>query len=208
LRWPIRVVTLGGAGLLFGAAMFGVHSLGVEFLPHLEEGNLFIRAELPPSISLEAGSPPPMRSAAASTYPEIERVLSTQGRPDDGTDPTGFFNAEFFVPLKPQKEWPAGMDKDKLVAQLNKDLTDRFPGVDFSFSQIIEDNVAEAASGVKGANSVKLFGPDLDTLQKIANQIKDEMSKVRASPTLACSSRWASPPCASMSTAKRRADMV
>jgi multidrug efflux pump subunit AcrB len=71
------------------------------------------------------------------------------------------------------------MDKDKLVAQLNKDLTDRFPGVDFSFSQIIEDNVAEAASGVKGANSVKLFGPDLDTLQKIANQIKDEMSKVR-----------------------------
>jgi len=174
------VVTIGGGLLLFGAAMVGVRSLGVEFLPHLEEGNLFIRGELPTSISLEAGLPTTnaIRRRIAS-YPETQNVLSTQGRPDDGTDPTGFFNAEFFVPLKPQKEWPAGMDKDKLVAQMSKDLAEHFPGVDFSFSQIIEDNVAEAASGVKGANSVKLFGPDLETLQKIANQIKDEMAKVQ-----------------------------
>jgi cobalt-zinc-cadmium resistance protein CzcA len=79
--------------------------------------------------------------------PEVLSVLSAHGRPDDGTDATGFFNIEYFVPLKPFDEWPRGMDKEKLVAELSKKLRDKYPGVDFSFSQMIEDNVEEAASG-------------------------------------------------------------
>jgi cobalt-zinc-cadmium resistance protein CzcA len=112
------------------------------------------------------------------TYPEVETVISQHGRPDDGTDTTGFFNAEFFVPLKPFNTWPSGMDKAKLTKILNDDLTNRFPGVDFNFSQNIEDNVEEAASGVKGENSVKLFGGDLEMLQKTAERIKDVMATV------------------------------
>ena len=97
-------------------------------------------------------------------------VVSQHGRPDDGTDATGFFNAEFFVPLKPFDTWPAGVDKDKLTEQMTAKLEDEFPGVDFNFSQYIEDNVEEAASGVKGENSVKLFGGDLETLEKHGEQ--------------------------------------
>ena len=87
--------------------------------------------------------------------------MSQHGRPDDGTDATGFFNAEFFVPLQPFDTWPVGVDKEKLVDGMTKQLNDDFPGVDFNFSQYIEDNVEEAASGVKGENSIKLFGGDL-----------------------------------------------
>ena len=175
-----RVLTIGGALLLLVAAMVGVRSLGIEFLPHLEEGNLYIRASLPPSISLEAGQPVVngVRRLIAQ-YPEVESVLSAHGRPDDGTDSTGFFNAEFFVPLKPSAAWPAGVTKESLTAELSTKLQARYPGVDFSFSQYIEDNVDEAASGVKGANSIKLFGPDLATLEKYADAIKIQMAKVR-----------------------------
>lgn len=175
-----RVLTIGGALLLLVAAMVGVRSLGIEFLPHLEEGNLYIRASLPPSISLEAGQPVVngVRRLIAQ-YPEVESVLSAHGRPDDGTDSTGFFNAEFFVPLKPSAAWPAGVTKERLTAELSTKLQARYPGVDFSFSQYIEDNVDEAASGVKGANSIKLFGPDLATLEKYADAIKIQMAKVR-----------------------------
>lgn len=174
-----RVLAVGGAVLLLGAAMIGMRSLGIEFLPHLEEGNMYIRANLPASISLEAGQPVVngVRRMIAS-YPEVESVLSAHGRPDDGTDSTGFFNAEFFVPLKPFDSWPAGVTKETLTAELSKKLKAKYPGVDFSFSQYIEDNVEEAASGVKGANSIKLFGPDLATLEKYADEIKDKMAKV------------------------------
>ena len=174
-----RVLAVGGALLLLAAAMVGVRSLGIEFLPHLEEGNMYIRASLPASISLEAGQPvvDGVRRMIAS-YTEVESVLSAHGRPDDGTDSTGFFNAEFFVPLKPFGTWPAGVTKETLTAELSKKLQAKYPGVDFSFSQYIEDNVEEAASGVKGANSIKLFGPDLATLEKYADQIKDKMAKV------------------------------
>ena len=174
-----RVLAVGGALLLLAAAMVGVRSLGIEFLPHLEEGNMYIRASLPASISLEAGQPvvDGVRRMIAS-YTEVESVLSAHGRPYDGTDSTGFFNAEFFVPLKPFGTWPAGVTKETLTAELSKKLQAKYPGVDFSFSQYIEDNVEEAASGVKGANSIKLFGPDLATLEKYADQIKDKMAKV------------------------------
>ena len=175
-----RVLTLGGAGLLFVVALLGVRSLGVEFLPHLEEGNMYIRASLPASISLEGGQPSvnAIRRKIA-TYPEVESVLSAHGRPDDGTDATGFFNAEFFVPLKSADKWPARVTKETLTAQMSADLAQHFPGVEFNFSQYIEDNVEEAASGVKGANSVKVYGPDLATLERTADQIKAEMAKVR-----------------------------
>ena len=175
-----RIVVLGGALLLVGASLVGMRSLGVEFLPHLEEGNLYIRASLPPSISLDEGQPTVngIRRILAS-YPEVEDVISQHGRPDDGTDATGFFNAEFFTPLKPADQWPAGMTKDKLTRELSEKLSRAYPGVDFAFSQYIEDNVEEAASGVKGANSIKLFGPDLATLERVASRIRDEMAKVR-----------------------------
>ncbi|MEG3175568.1 CusA/CzcA family heavy metal efflux RND transporter [Sphingomonas sp. RB3P16] len=174
-----RVIAVGGAVLLLCAALLGMRSLGIEFLPHLEEGNMYIRASLPGSISLEAGQPvvDGVRRMIAA-YPEVDSVLSAHGRPDDGTDSTGFFNAEFFVPLKPFDTWPAGVTKETLTAELSKKLQAKYPGVDFSFSQYIEDNVEEAASGVKGANSIKLFGPDLATLEHYADQIKDRMAKV------------------------------
>jgi cobalt-zinc-cadmium resistance protein CzcA len=174
-----RILTLGGAVLLLGLAALAASSLGLEFLPHLEEGNFWIRAEMPAAVSLESSNHfvNEMRREMGR-YPEVETVVSQHGRPDDGTDTTGFFNAEFFVPLKPFDKWPAGMTKPKLTRILNDDLTRRFPGVDFNFSQNIEDNVEEAASGVKGENSVKLFGGDLATLQKTAERIKDVMATV------------------------------
>ncbi len=168
-----RILTLGGLGVMVLVTILAGRSLGLEFLPHLEEGNFWIRAEMPQSISLEAGSDTVngIRSVIRQ-FPEVETVVSQHGRPDDGTDATGFFNAEFFVPLKPFDSWPAGMNKAKLTAQLNDALTRRFPGVDFNFSQNIEDNVEEAASGVKGENSVKVFGGDLTTLQATAEKIQ------------------------------------
>src|SRR5580704_9927136 len=174
-----RIVTLGGAALLFALAAIALPSLGLEFLPKLEEGNLWIRATLPPSISLEEanGYVNRMRRVIKS-FPEPVTVISQNGRPDDGTDATGFFNAEFFVPLKPFDTWPGGVDKEKLTQQVSGALESQFPGVEFNFSQYIEDNVEEAASGGKGENSVKLFGNDLATLEKTAVKIKQVMSNV------------------------------
>jgi cobalt-zinc-cadmium resistance protein CzcA len=172
-----RVLTLGlGAIILCLAALIGTQ-LGSEFLPHLEEGNLWIRATMPASISLEASDTyvNQMRQLIKS-YPEVRTVVSQHGRPDDGTDATGFFNAEFFAPLTPTGEWPLGVDKESLVADMTVRLQRRFPGVDFNFSQYIQDNVEEAASGVKGENSVKLFGNDLPTLQKTADTIRNIMA--------------------------------
>jgi cobalt-zinc-cadmium resistance protein CzcA len=118
-------------------------------------------------------------------FPEIETVVSQQGRPDDGTDATGFFNAEFFAPLKPGKAWRKGVNKDKLIEEVNAALEAKFPGVGFNFSQYIQDNVEEAVSGVKGENSVKLIGNDLVVLTEIAEKIKDAMSNVRGVADLA-----------------------
>jgi cobalt-zinc-cadmium resistance protein CzcA len=174
-----RIVTLSAAALLLGLAAAALPSLGLEFLPKLEEGNLWIRATLPPSISLEeANSYVNRMRGVIKSFPEAITVISQNGRPDDGTDATGFFNAEFFVPLKTFDDWPRGVDKEKLTQQVNEALEAQFPGVEFNFSQYIEDNVEEAASGVKGENSVKLFGNDLATLEKTAAKIKDVMSMV------------------------------
>ncbi len=174
-----RLLTLGAAAMLVLGAGLSVRTLGVEFLPTLEEGNMWIRATMPTSISLAEGQK--VVNAARKiikSYPEIETVVSQHGRPDDGTDATGFFNAEFFAPLKPTSQWPAGMTKEKLTAAMNHQLEQRFPGVEWNFSQYIQDNVEEAASGVKGANSIKLFGPDLATLEQYGAKIEATMAKV------------------------------
>ena len=174
-----RLLTLGGGTMVLVLALLAVRTLGLEFLPKLEEGNFWIRATLPTSISIEEGNGYVNRMRRIiGSYPEVKTVVSQHGRPDDGTDATGFFNAEFFVPLKPADTWPAGTNKDKLTEQMTEALTQQFPGVDFNFSQYIEDNVEEAASGVKGENSVKVYGNDLETLEHTANQIAKIMADV------------------------------
>jgi cobalt-zinc-cadmium resistance protein CzcA len=174
-----RLLTLGGGTMVLVLALLAVRTLGLEFLPKLEEGNFWIRATLPTSISIEEGNGYVNRMRRIiGSYPEVKTVVSQHGRPDDGTDATGFFNAEFFVPLKPADTWPAGTNKDKLTEQMTEALTQHFPGVDFNFSQYIEDNVEEAASGVKGENSVKVYGNDLETLEHTANQIAKIMADV------------------------------
>jgi len=153
--------------------------LGTEFLPKLEEGNLWIRALLPPTITLEAGmeSVARMRNVIKS-YAPVRTVVSEQGRGEDGTDPDGSFVAEFFVPLKPFDEWPNGLTKEELVKQMSDHLRREFVGVDFNFSQYIQDNIEEAVSGVKGENSVKIFGRDLAELERLSKALKTEIATV------------------------------
>jgi cobalt-zinc-cadmium resistance protein CzcA len=188
LNWAIsnrRLVLVGAVGLAAMTIVFG-RSLGLEFLPKLEEGNLWIRATLPSTISLQEGNAyvNEMRRLIRSR-PEVEAVVSQHGRPDDGTDAAGFFNAEFFAPLKPASEWPGTHDKEVLTAELLGQLQDKFPGVEFNFSQYLQDNVSEAVSGVKGENSIKLYGNDLQALTETANKIKFALSTVQGITDLA-----------------------
>ncbi|MBV8379627.1 MAG: efflux RND transporter permease subunit [Paucibacter sp.] len=182
LRWSLqrRFVTafLGLTFLLL--ALLLTQRIGREFLPALEEGNLWIRATMPPTISLEAGMDKVDRiRAILKSHPEVQTVVSQHGRPDDGSDAAGFNNAEFFVPLKPFDEWPRGYTKDQLVADLQKQFGSEFAGIEFNFSQYIQDNVEEGLSGVKGANSVKIVGPDLVVLEKLADEVQQQMERVR-----------------------------
>ena len=171
------VILLGLAFL--GFSVFLASNLGTEFLPPLEEGNLWIRASMPPTISLEAGMPIVNRMRAIlKSHPEVITVVSQHGRPDNGSDATGFFNAEFFVPLKPFEKWEAGRTKDDLVRDLQDEFAKEFTGIDMNFSQYIQDNIEEGLSGVKGANSIKIIGPDLAKLEDLANQVKKVMSDV------------------------------
>src|SRR5215468_6293407 len=180
-----RVVLIAATALIV-MTIFAVRLLGLEFLPKLEEGNLWIRATLPSTISLQEGNSyvNEMRRLIGSR-PEVEAVVSQHGRPDDGTDAAGFFNAEFFAPLKPAKEWPANEDKDALTAKLLAQLQEKFPGVEFNFSQYLQDNVSEAVSGVKGENSIKLYGNDLQALTTTANKIKSVLATVQGITDLA-----------------------
>jgi cobalt-zinc-cadmium resistance protein CzcA len=174
-----RVGTVAVAAIVLLGAGLAARSLGLEFLPKLEEGNLYIRATLPASISLESGSRYVDRVRdIIRSYPEVQAVVSQQGRPDDGTDAAGFFNAEFLAPLKPASTWRNGWTKEQLVDNMNAKLQDALPGVEFNFSQYISDNVEEAASGVKGENSVKIFGNDLKQLTEVAEKVRDSLSKV------------------------------
>ena len=181
-----RMLILAGLTGLLLLVMYAVQILGLEFLPKLEEGNLWIRATMPATISLDAGDDyvNSMRNLIRS-FPEVETVVSQHGRPDDGTDPAGFFNAEFFASLKPMTQWRKGLDKDDLTAEMLAKLTEKYPGVSFNFSQYLQDNVAEAVSGVKGENSIKLFGNDLRTLTDTANAIRSQLEKVSGIADLA-----------------------
>src|SRR5271156_4670771 len=112
-------------------------------------------------------------------HPEVLTVLSQHGRPDNGSDASPFSNVELFAPLKPFDEWPANLTKEKLTEELQQQFSEEMPGIGFNFSQYIQDNVEEALSGVKGANSVKIVGPNLQTLEELATQVMAEMTKVR-----------------------------
>ncbi|MBV9559196.1 MAG: efflux RND transporter permease subunit [Bradyrhizobium sp.] len=182
LQWALRslrtAVTIGGVFLAL--SFLAASQLGSEFLPALEEGNFWIRAALPPTISLEAGTEATRKMREILLrHPEVITVVSQHGRPDNGSDASPFSNVELFAPLKPFDEWPPNVTKETLTDQLQKEFAEELPGIGFNFSQYIQDNVEEALSGVKGANSVKIVGSNLEVLEKLAGQVKDEMAKVR-----------------------------
>ncbi|WP_319244342.1 CusA/CzcA family heavy metal efflux RND transporter [uncultured Propionivibrio sp.] len=182
LIWALenrRQTVAGGAAFLLIAIVLLLR-IGTEFLPTLEEGNLWIRATMPPTISLEAGMGKVDRMRQIlKAHPETITVVSQHGRPDDGSDAAGFYNAELFVPLKPFKEWRSGYTKEMLMAEVQQEFAAEFPGIEFNYSQYIQDNIQEQLSGVKGANSVKIIGPDLNVLEKIADQVLREMTQIR-----------------------------
>ena len=170
------------AALIFGATLLLVPYIGGEFMPHLDEGALWVRATMPYTISYEEASKfaPQVRDLLAK-YPMVTDVGSELGRPDDGTDPTGFFNCEFYVGLRPYKDatWKTGPvhDKRELIEDLQKRLQ-AFPGVIFNYTQPAEDAVDEALTGLKSALAVKVYGPDLNVLQDRALEIKRRLSQV------------------------------
>lgn len=189
-----RWVTLGVMGAMVVVTAVLTLKLGREFMPELEEGNLWIRGMYPVNASLESvadGSR--LARRIIRQYPEVRLVANQIGRPDDGTDPEGFNKSEFFVPLRPEKEWPAMQDQDgllrlfrakrprsklELVNQMDAELKARLIGVDWNFSQNIRDNVMEALSGVKGDNSVKIVGPNLDELEQTAERVQNALQGI------------------------------
>jgi cobalt-zinc-cadmium resistance protein CzcA len=184
LDWCLdhRRLTLLIGVLIFAAAMLLVPFIGGEFMPHLDEGALWVRATMPYTISFEESSKivPQVRNILIS-YPQVTVVGSEHGRPDDGTDPTGFFNAEFYVGLKPYDDpaWKGKFDtKEKLIAAIDKRL-EAFPGIIFNYTQPAEDAVDEALTGLKSSLAVKIYGPDLDVLEKKAVEIKKTLENVR-----------------------------
>ncbi len=180
MEWVMdrRLLVIGfSAGLVLLAAL-AMRSLGGEFMPALEEGNLWVRATMPVDISFDQADR--LTSNIRRMFkesPEVDTVVSQLGRPDDGTDPTSFFNAEFLANLKPASEWRRGLGKEGLIEEIERRLK-TIPGVIFNFSQVIEDNVEEAMSGVKGENSIKLFGTDLKLMEAKAAEIESVMHAV------------------------------
>ncbi len=174
--------TMTGATLIFAATLLLIPFIGGEFMPHLDEGALWVRATMPYTVSFETASKfsPQVRNILLK-YPMVTDVGSELGRPDDGTDPTGFFNDEFYIGLKPYNDasWKTGTihNKAELTADIQKQLQ-TFPGVIFNYTQPAEDAVDEALTGLKSALAVKIYGPDLNTLQSKALEIKRRLSKV------------------------------
>ncbi len=187
-----RYVTVGlMAALVVVTVLWPLRNLGREFMPELEEGNLWIRAIFPVHVSLDSVSDPVRKARdimSSGEYPEIAAIMVQAGRPDDGTDPAGFNNVEFFVPLRPEKNWPTVTRPDgerkvrtrhDITADLGAELNRKLPGIEWAFSQYIRDNVMEAISGVKGDNSVKIYGPDLNKLEELAEKVKNKLAAVR-----------------------------
>jgi len=176
------MVGIGVAGLCLAAFLVYSGVIGSEFLPHLDEGALWVRGTLAPSAGPSEG----IRVANQAriilcSFPEVPQCASQTGRPDDGTDTTGFFNTEYFVDLKPKEQWRPVFheNKEELIAAMNRELNDKIPGVVWGFSQPIEDNMEEAVSGVKGELATKVYGDDLKVLEEKANEIVDVMRGVR-----------------------------
>ena len=175
--------TLGISTFLFAVAIFLSFGgpIGSEFLPHLDEGSIWVRGTLPPSEGPTASIDFTNKARVVmASFPEVTQVVSQTGRPDDGTDTTGFFDTEYFVDLKPMDQWRPlfHQNKDLLIAAMDKQLQ-RFPGVIWNYSQPISDNMEEAVSGVKGELAVKLYGDDLRTLEHKAEEIQSQMANVR-----------------------------
>ncbi|MGI4883338.1 MAG: efflux RND transporter permease subunit [Janthinobacterium lividum] len=177
MAYPRRTMAVAVAALVLGVGSF--HFVGTEFLPHLNEGSIYVRASMPLSIALEDSYQYTEKFRQVfEQYPEVRGVISQTGRPNDGTDATGFFNQEFFVDLYPADEWKRSITKDQLIAEMQGALA-KYRGVDFNFSQPISDNVEEAVSGVKGSIAVKITGADLNVLDKKATQVYDQLKKVK-----------------------------
>jgi cobalt-zinc-cadmium resistance protein CzcA len=199
--WQLKVclnfrwITIAIMGALIVGTGFLIPHLGNEFMPELEEGNLWIRGTSSLNTNLERGAHVAREARAIMmNYPEVEQVVSMLGRPDDGTDSCGFYNCEYFVPLKPQSEWPPMIKqkgwrswiygeyrprtKPELIKAMNAELDGMLPGTNWGFSQNIRDNVMESLSGIKGDNSIKIFGPDLEKLQAAANDVKKALETV------------------------------
>jgi len=177
-RWLTLGVALSGLAV---SVYLATNVLGSEFLPHLDEGAIWVRGIMAPSTGQSEGTRVANEARAIlCSFPEVPQCTSQVGRPDDGTDTTGFFNAEFFVDLKPKEEWRPvfRQDKDELIAAMNRAL-DKIPGVVWGFSQPISDNMEEAVSGVKGELAIKVFGTDLRTLEGKADEIMGIMRGVR-----------------------------
>jgi cobalt-zinc-cadmium resistance protein CzcA len=184
LRWAIehRKLTVSGGALVLAAAIFLLVSgvIGSEFLPHLDEGAIWVRGTLAPSTGPSEGTRVmnEVRIMLAA-FPEVTKVISQVGRPDDGTDTTGFFNTEYFVDLKPKSEWRPVFreDKDEVIAAMDRELS-KIPGTLWNFSQPISDNMEEAVSGVKGELAVKMYGDDLKQLEEKGDEVVNLMRKV------------------------------
>ncbi len=194
LRHPYATVGVMAALTICTTALLPL--LGREFMPALEEGNLWIRGTAPLNISLPRHTQLSAQARAImATYPEVESIVNQLGRPDDATDTDGYYNSEYFVPLRPEKDWPLLVErpkwqrwmlgakrartKDEIVDAMNAELGEKLPGITWNFSQNIRDNVMEALSGIKGDNSVKIFGPDLDRLELLAAKAKNVLQQVR-----------------------------
>jgi cobalt-zinc-cadmium resistance protein CzcA len=172
--------TVAACAALLLASLLIFADVGAEFMPHLDEGALWVRATMPSTISFdESAKIVPQVRAIIASFPEVTVVGSEHGRPDDGTDATGFFNAEFFVGLKPYSQWSGPIqNKPQLIAAIN-DKLQSFPGITFNYTQPAEDAVDEAETGLKSALAVKIFGPDLATLEQKGKAIKAVMQNVR-----------------------------
>ncbi|HTD22535.1 MAG TPA: CusA/CzcA family heavy metal efflux RND transporter [Terriglobales bacterium] len=184
VKWAIehRLVTVGGAvlGVLISLYLTVGGVIGSEFLPHLDEGALWVRGTLAPSTGPSEGIRVMNQARVVlCSFPEVTQCWSQVGRPDDGTDTTGFFNTEYFVDLKPKEKWRPVFheDKERLIAAMQREL-DKIPGVVWGFSQPIADNMEEAVSGVKGELAVKIYGDDLKLLETMADQVVNTMRQV------------------------------
>jgi len=178
IHW--HLVTVGAAALSVAGACMLSGAIGSEFLPHLDEGAIWVRGTLAPSTGPREGVRLSNQARIVlATFPEVTVATSQVGRPDDGTDTTGFFNTEYFVDLKPKEQWRPifQQDKDELIAAMNRELS-KLPGVIWNFSQPISDNMEEAVSGVKGELAIKMYGDDLKTLEQKGDQIVTVMRTI------------------------------